>query len=284
MEAAFVNVVRPGDVVVVGVNGVFGERMCDVAARCGAEVVRVEAEWGRPIDPAGACSTPIRPRRSSPSCTPRRRPACATTSRRWASRQGRRAAARRLRDLARRHPGRDRRLGRRHRLQRHPEVPRRAAGPGAAHRRTARRDRFVERAAVVVPRPRHARRSTSRPARAPHVPPHRADLDDLRPARRARCAARRGPRGRAGRATPTCGAALQAGLEKLGFELFAAGGPPPARADHRVGARRRRLDEAGGAAPLLDRYGIEIGGGLGAVRRQGLAHRLHGPHRPACAT
>jgi alanine-glyoxylate transaminase/serine-glyoxylate transaminase/serine-pyruvate transaminase len=52
MEAAFVNVVRPGDVVVVGVNGVFGERMCEVAARCGAEVVRVEAEWGQPIDPA----------------------------------------------------------------------------------------------------------------------------------------------------------------------------------------------------------------------------------------
>ena len=51
MEAAFVNVVHPGDVVVVGVNGVFGERMCDVAARCGAEVVRVEAPWGEPIEP-----------------------------------------------------------------------------------------------------------------------------------------------------------------------------------------------------------------------------------------
>jgi alanine-glyoxylate transaminase/serine-glyoxylate transaminase/serine-pyruvate transaminase len=51
MEAAFVNVVEQGDVVVVGVNGVFGERMCDVAGRCGAEVVRVEAPWGQPIDP-----------------------------------------------------------------------------------------------------------------------------------------------------------------------------------------------------------------------------------------
>jgi alanine-glyoxylate transaminase / serine-glyoxylate transaminase / serine-pyruvate transaminase len=51
MEAAFVNVVRPGDAVVVGVNGVFGGRMCDVAARCGAEVVRVDVEWGRAIDP-----------------------------------------------------------------------------------------------------------------------------------------------------------------------------------------------------------------------------------------
>src|SRR5438445_12897986 len=51
MEAAFVNVVGPGDVVVVGVNGVFGQRMCDVAARCGADVVRVDAPWGEPLDP-----------------------------------------------------------------------------------------------------------------------------------------------------------------------------------------------------------------------------------------
>jgi alanine-glyoxylate transaminase/serine-glyoxylate transaminase/serine-pyruvate transaminase len=51
MEAAFVNVVRPGDPVVIGVNGVFGERMCDVAGRYGAEVIRVEAPWGSPIPP-----------------------------------------------------------------------------------------------------------------------------------------------------------------------------------------------------------------------------------------
>src|SRR4051794_36168908 len=51
MEAAFVNFVAPGDVTVIGVNGVFGERMCDVAARCGAEGVRAEAEGGRATDP-----------------------------------------------------------------------------------------------------------------------------------------------------------------------------------------------------------------------------------------
>src|SRR4051812_22667218 len=51
MEAAFVNLVGPGDVVVVGVNGLFGERMCDVADRCGAEGVRVDAPWGQPLDP-----------------------------------------------------------------------------------------------------------------------------------------------------------------------------------------------------------------------------------------
>jgi alanine-glyoxylate transaminase/serine-glyoxylate transaminase/serine-pyruvate transaminase len=51
MEAAFVNFVKPGDPVVIGVNGVFGERMCDVASRCGAKVVRLEAPWGEPISP-----------------------------------------------------------------------------------------------------------------------------------------------------------------------------------------------------------------------------------------
>jgi alanine-glyoxylate transaminase/serine-glyoxylate transaminase/serine-pyruvate transaminase len=53
MEAAFVNVVEPGDPVVIGVNGVFGARMCDVAARCGAEVVRVDVPWGQPVEPDG---------------------------------------------------------------------------------------------------------------------------------------------------------------------------------------------------------------------------------------
>ena len=51
METSFVNFVRPGQTVVVGVNGVFGERMCDVADRAGADVVRVDANWGESIDP-----------------------------------------------------------------------------------------------------------------------------------------------------------------------------------------------------------------------------------------
>src|ERR1700734_3801005 len=52
MEASFVNFVRPGDPVVIGVNGVFGERMCDVAERHGAHVVRVDAPWGTAIEPS----------------------------------------------------------------------------------------------------------------------------------------------------------------------------------------------------------------------------------------
>jgi aspartate aminotransferase-like enzyme len=62
MEAAFVNTVGPGDVVVVGVNGLFGERMCDVAARCGAEVVRVDGEWGRPLDPSAVLEAHASPK------------------------------------------------------------------------------------------------------------------------------------------------------------------------------------------------------------------------------
>jgi len=51
MEACFVNLLEPGDTAIVGVNGVFGERMADVARRCGAEVIRVEEAWGRALDP-----------------------------------------------------------------------------------------------------------------------------------------------------------------------------------------------------------------------------------------
>jgi alanine-glyoxylate transaminase/serine-glyoxylate transaminase/serine-pyruvate transaminase len=51
MEACIVNLVEPGDTAIVGVNGVFGERMCEVARRAGAEVVRVETTWGHAIDP-----------------------------------------------------------------------------------------------------------------------------------------------------------------------------------------------------------------------------------------
>ncbi len=52
MEICLVNTIEPGDPVVIGVNGVFGGRMVDVAERCGAEVTRVDAPWGQPIDPA----------------------------------------------------------------------------------------------------------------------------------------------------------------------------------------------------------------------------------------
>src|SRR3954466_12541547 len=51
MEFCFVNLIEPGDEVIIGVNGVFGGRMVDVAERCGARVIKVESPWGRIIEP-----------------------------------------------------------------------------------------------------------------------------------------------------------------------------------------------------------------------------------------
>ena len=51
MEAAFCNMVEPGDRVVVAVNGFFGARMAEIAARCGADVHRLEVAWGKPVLP-----------------------------------------------------------------------------------------------------------------------------------------------------------------------------------------------------------------------------------------
>jgi alanine-glyoxylate transaminase/serine-glyoxylate transaminase/serine-pyruvate transaminase len=50
METCFVNLLEPGDSVLIGVNGVFGTRMVDVAQRCGALVDRVEVEWGTALE------------------------------------------------------------------------------------------------------------------------------------------------------------------------------------------------------------------------------------------
>lgn len=52
MEFCFVNLLEPGDQVIIGINGVFGMRMAEVAERCGANVTRVEAPWGQIIDPS----------------------------------------------------------------------------------------------------------------------------------------------------------------------------------------------------------------------------------------
>lgn len=51
METCFVNLVEPGDKVVVCQNGVFGGRMKENVVRCGGECVLVEDEWGTPVSP-----------------------------------------------------------------------------------------------------------------------------------------------------------------------------------------------------------------------------------------
>ncbi len=50
-EAALANVLEPGDTAIIGINGVFGTRMAEMAKRMGANVVAVEGEWGRILEP-----------------------------------------------------------------------------------------------------------------------------------------------------------------------------------------------------------------------------------------
>ena len=52
MEACFVNLVEPGDRVLILINGVFGMRMREVASRLGADVEVMEFPWGTPVNPS----------------------------------------------------------------------------------------------------------------------------------------------------------------------------------------------------------------------------------------
>jgi alanine-glyoxylate transaminase/serine-glyoxylate transaminase/serine-pyruvate transaminase len=64
METCLVNLLEPGDECIICVNGVFGGRMVDIAERCGATVHKIDTEWGRVTEPAqikkalGQCPKP----------------------------------------------------------------------------------------------------------------------------------------------------------------------------------------------------------------------------------
>jgi alanine-glyoxylate transaminase/serine-glyoxylate transaminase/serine-pyruvate transaminase len=51
METCLVNLLEPGDEALICVHRVFGNRMADIVERCGAKLIRVDAPWGKPIDP-----------------------------------------------------------------------------------------------------------------------------------------------------------------------------------------------------------------------------------------
>ncbi|MGQ0779456.1 MAG: pyridoxal-phosphate-dependent aminotransferase family protein [Pseudonocardiales bacterium] len=51
MEACLASLLEPGELAIIGVNGYFGERLCEVARRVGAKVQTVHAPWGRALDP-----------------------------------------------------------------------------------------------------------------------------------------------------------------------------------------------------------------------------------------
>ena len=51
MEAALCNFIEPGDNVLVAIMGYFGERICEIASRYGANVDRLERPWGEVFEP-----------------------------------------------------------------------------------------------------------------------------------------------------------------------------------------------------------------------------------------
>ncbi len=259
MEASFVNVVNPGDVVVVGVNGVFGQRMTDVAARCGAEVVRVEAEWGRPIDPEALAAAHPNPKVIAV--------VHAETS------TGVRSDIAPLRDLKGdalllvdcvtslggipvaiddwgvdiAYSGTQKCLG----------VP-----PGLAPLTMSdrARDRFVERSqSWYLDLRMISQYVATGGGRTYH---HTAPISMIFALHAGLGAVLAEGLEAAQARHAECGALLQAGLEKLGFRLFAEEG-------HRLPELTTAwvpdgVDEAAVRRRLLERYGIEIGGGLGA--------------------
>ena len=50
METACANIIERGDTVVICRNGYFGQRLADIAERCGADVHVVDSPWGKPVD------------------------------------------------------------------------------------------------------------------------------------------------------------------------------------------------------------------------------------------
>ena len=57
METCFVNLVEPGDKVIVCINGVFGQRMVENVERYGGIAIRVEGQWGRAVEPEQVAET-----------------------------------------------------------------------------------------------------------------------------------------------------------------------------------------------------------------------------------
>ncbi|MEZ5206221.1 MAG: alanine--glyoxylate aminotransferase family protein [Acidimicrobiales bacterium] len=264
MEAAFVNVVRPGDAVVVGVNGVFGERMCDVAQRCGADVVRVEAEWGRALDPQALIDAHPSPAviavvHAETSTGVRNDVACLHTGHEdalvlvdcvtslggipveidgWQV------------DLA--YSGTQKCLG----------VP-----PGLAPLTVSERarGRIVERpSSWYLDLNMIARYVGGDGARAYH---HTAPISAIYGLHAGLGALLDEGLEESWARHRSCGEALQAGLEDLGLTLFAQEGHRlPELTSVWVPTERLRdgMDEAAARRALLERYGIEVGGGLGA--------------------
>jgi alanine-glyoxylate transaminase/serine-glyoxylate transaminase/serine-pyruvate transaminase len=257
MEAAFVNTVGPGDVVVVGVNGLFGERMCDVAGRCGAEVVRVDAPWGQPLDPEAVLSAHPAPKvialvHAETSTGVRNDVAAVAAGKGDAlvladcvTSLGGIPVAIDDWDVDLAYSGTQKCLGV------SPGLAPFTLGPRAWERRIPTPQSWYLDLGMIGA-------YTSGTARKYHHTAPIAMITSLHAALGALLD--EGLQGSWDRHAE-CGAALQDGLEKLGFELWAAAG-------HRLPQLTTVLvpdgvDDAAVRRALLTRYGIEIGGGVG---------------------
>ena len=233
METCFVNLVEPGDTVVVCRNGVFGGRMIENVRRCGGTAVVVDDELGRAGLGGQARGRLARAPRGVGGRLRAGRDLDGRAHRAGAAGrpgpQPRLSRHRRRRDGAGRLSGQDRRVADRRHLQRQPEMPvvparpgagelwrpRRGEGPGAHHR---------------VPELVHGPRAAAGllVGRSAHLPPHGPDQRPLRPARSAAHAARRGARARLAAPSPQSRGA----------------GRRPARHGGRAVRRRARLPAA----------------------------------------
>ncbi|HVA42121.1 MAG TPA: alanine--glyoxylate aminotransferase family protein [Acidimicrobiales bacterium] len=266
MEAAFVNFVAPGDAVVVGVNGLFGERMCDVAARCGAEVVRVDAEWGRPLDVSQVLSA-----HSSPKVVAAVHAETSTGVRNdIAGLAAGKGEALLVADCVTSLGGIEVTLdawgvdiayaGTQKCLGVPPGLAPFTASPRAMERRVERPQSWYldlgMLAAYTGPTSGQTARRYHHTAPVTMIMALHAGLGAILD-EGLQAAIDRHQR---------CGAALQEGLTKLGFELFAADGhrlPELTTVTWPEHLLPDGLDEAGVRRLLLNEYGIEIGGGVG---------------------
>lgn len=257
MEAAFVNLVGPGDVVVVGVNGLFGERMCDVAARCGADVVRVDFPWGQPFDPEELLSAHPAPKMIAVVHAETSTGVCNDVAAVAAGKGDALVLADCVTSLGGSpvdidgwgvdvaYSGTQKCIGV------SPALAPITVGPRAWERRVERPRSWYFDLGMIGDYTAGATRKYHHTAPIAMIMSLHAGLGALLEEGLDAALARHAE----------CGAALQEGLQKMGFELWAAEG-------HRLPQLTtvvvpNGVDDAAVRRTLLSRYGIEIGGGVG---------------------
>ena len=249
LEAAIVNFLSPGDSVLSVSIGVFGDRFAKIATRYGADVTKLDVEWGQAADPA-AVSAALRAAGRRPAGQPAKavllthnetstgvtNPLEELAAAVHAAAPGR-ADPRRRHQRPRRGPLRDRRLGPRRRRHRLAEELDGAARPGHGERLAACLGGLRARHhAALLLRPRGAprqrrqgrdaldagRRGLLRAGRRARPDRGRGLPRDLRAPRRLRCRRPRGP-------------------ERHGHPALRRPGARVEHRDERAGPRRRRM-------------------------------------------